>query len=124
MAEMIDPPVPARAIAGWTVMYPDPVDVRAGETVTLGDEDQEWPGWIWCTDARGRSGWAPTRYIERGDDGSGVMRRDYVARELALAAGDELLLHETLNGWYWATNAGGESGWVPASHVETAPSIG
>jgi hypothetical protein len=122
MAEIIDPPIPGRATAEWIVMYPDPVDVRAGETVTLGEEDQEWPGWVWCTDARGKSSWAPTQYVERGDGGGATMRQDYVARELALAVGDEVLLHKLLNGWYWATNARGESGWIPASHVETAPS--
>jgi hypothetical protein len=30
--------------------YPDPIRLRAGETIALGREDAGWPGRVWVTD--------------------------------------------------------------------------
>src|ERR671913_95674 len=41
--------VPARVIRDYSAQYPDPISVRAGETIHLGQRDTDYPGWIWAT---------------------------------------------------------------------------
>ena len=107
----------ARVIAAWQVTYSDPLTLRAGEEVTVGKHDTEWPGWVWCTNRAGKGGWVPEQYIE--EHGSeGAARYDYTAVELAVNVGDELLVGQRINGWVWCTNANGQSGWVPERNLE------
>ncbi len=108
----------ARVIADWQVKDSDPLILRAGEGVTLGQHDTEWPGWIWCINDAGKSGWVPEQYIE-AHGSEGVARYDYTAVELAVNVGDELLVGQRLKGWAWCTNASGQSGWVPERNLET-----
>jgi SH3 domain/Variant SH3 domain len=117
MTEPFRPGTAARASADYETMYSDPLTVSAGEELTLGRRDDEWPGWIWCVNRAGKGGWAPERYVEERGEGSGVARQDYTAAELPLRAGDTLTLHAEESGWYWATNAAGRSGWVPRTHI-------
>jgi uncharacterized protein YgiM (DUF1202 family) len=107
----------ARAVKDWEVMYSDPIAVRAGDEVTLGKRDTEWPGWVWCTNEAGKGGWVPERIVEAGRE-RGRILAGYSAVELAVRIGDALSLHGEESGWYWATNEAGQSGWVPASHIE------
>src|SRR5262245_44696492 len=108
----------AIVIATWTAMYADPIDVKAGETLVVGGDDPEWPGWLWCTDPRGKSGWTPIEFIQRSTDGrTGTIAFDFAARELSVQAGDRVTLLRLLAGWYWARDARGNEGWLPASHV-------
>jgi hypothetical protein len=97
-------------------MYTEPLSVRAGELVTVGEDDPEWPGWRWCTDARGKQGWVPEALIGDG----GVIDREYTARELDVAVGDEVEIVREIAGWIWCEKAAGGSGWIPASHVEAS----
>ena len=48
-----------RATADHQPSYPNPLVVSAGEEVAVGREDTEWVGWLWCTNAAGKSGWVP-----------------------------------------------------------------
>jgi variant SH3 domain-containing protein len=108
----------AVAIAAWRPMYPDPIDVRAGEAVTVGGTDPEWPGWVWCTDPRGKSGWTPIGILRPSPRaGTAVVSSDFTARELRVEPGEPLVLLQLESGWYRARGAAGE-GWLPASHVE------
>jgi hypothetical protein len=109
--------MPARVITAWEVKNPDPLDGQAGETLTVGEEDTEWPGWVWCTDTRGKSAWVPVEYIVPCG-ATGTLKCDYTAREMRVEVGDEVRLHKLESGWYWATGDSGESGWIPASHIE------
>jgi uncharacterized protein YgiM (DUF1202 family) len=118
MSKMIDPPQIGRVIKEWKVNYPDPIVVEAGELVTPGATDPEWPGWQWCTDRRGKSGWVPVDYFSLIDDKTGKMRFSYSAQELAVEIGDEIKLHQLESGWYLATTQTGNKGWVPARNVE------
>jgi hypothetical protein len=103
----------ARVITAWKIMYGDPISVRAGEVVSVGKDDPEWPGWRWCTDARGKQGWVPEAFIGDG----GAIDRDYTARELGVVAGDEVTVVREVAGWVWCEKDDGASGWIPASHV-------
>ena len=96
--------------------YPDPLLLRAGDEVAIGVKKSEWPGWIWVTDGRGKSGWVPEAYLNaRGSDGT--VLRDYDATELDVEKGEELVLYEEVAGWYWCTNKAGRSGWVPVENL-------
>jgi Variant SH3 domain/SH3 domain len=117
MTEPFRPGTTARASADYKTMHIDPITISAGEELTLGRRDDEWPGWIWCVTRDGKGGWAPERYVEVRGAGVGVARQDYTAVELPLHAGDTLTLHAEESGWYWATNAAGQSGWVPRTHI-------
>ena len=43
------------AIKSWQVHYSDPIRGTAGDRLTLGRRDDEFPGWVWATAADGRS---------------------------------------------------------------------
>jgi hypothetical protein len=116
----------ARVVTAYRTQYPDPIVFSAGEEIATGREEpwqehQDWL-WIWCTDARGKSGWVPSGYIERlgGNRGRGL--RDYSAVELDAEEGEQLAAEVEESGWLWCTNAAGRSGWIPLANVErTAP---
>ncbi len=106
-----------KVIQDYQAQYPDPIVMKKGENITLGRRDPEWPGWVWCTDIRGKSGWVPESYIE-GHGESDRALQDYSAIELTVRAGEELILSQLESGWYWATNQDDQSGWVPERLIE------
>jgi hypothetical protein len=44
---------------------------------------------------------------------------DYDTRELDADPGEPLTLHRELAQWWWAENAAGVQGWIPARVLET-----
>jgi SH3-like domain-containing protein len=103
----------ARVTTEWKIIYPEPLSVSAGEVVSVGKDDPDWPGWRWCTDARGKEGWVPERLISRGR----TIDRDYTARELPAQPGDEVEIVLEEAGWIWCRKDDGTSGWLPARAV-------
>jgi hypothetical protein len=102
-----------RIVQDYTAQYAAPIRVSAGEFVKVGRQDEEYPGWWWCVGANGKEGWVPGAILElHGNDG--VVLRDYDSTELDVRTGEEVLLHEQINGWSKVTNARGDSGWVPS----------
>lgn len=106
-----------RATRPWTVSYPDPLVVHAGERLTVGDADDGWPGWVWCASRSGKSGWAPLAWLAL-DGRSGVLLRDYNALELALSVGDVVRGLLTESGWLLAAAPDGREGWAPLECLE------
>ena len=51
----------ARVKSEYRVQYPDPIELVAGERVWVLSEDEEFPGWNWCTAGDGYEGWGPRR---------------------------------------------------------------
>ncbi len=94
--------------ADYRAKYRNPLAVSAGENVTPGIRDVDWPEFIWATDPRGRSGWIHQSCLE-----GSVALRDYDACELDANAGDSVRLIELLGGWWWAENEIAERGWLP-----------
>lgn len=116
MATRSDSRLTCHVIVAYQAAYPDPLVVRAGEELTVGEKDSEWEGWLWCTDAAGKSGWVPEGYVERrGARCTAIV--DYDGTELSVRVGEELLGGSEESGWIWCTNQAGQSGWVPAEHV-------
>ena len=106
-----------RVVGDYEAVYPDPIVMRAGETLSVGESDTEYASWVWCTGQGGKSGWVPEAYIEQSGD-VGVALRDYAATELSVRVGETLTIGVEESGWIWATNSRGGSGWVPAANVE------
>lgn len=104
-----------RVTEAYERAYPDPITVTAGEALTVGHEDSEYPGWIWCTNCAGKSGWMPLSCVDRS---AARAIYDYSAMELTAAEGDEIRVHKIENGWAWSTDAKGEQGWIPVANIE------
>ncbi len=115
-----DFPRPGRAIKSYRAAYADPVEARRGDVLRLAHEDREYPGWIWCADPAGRSGWFPVAWLERDASGRAFAARDYSARELSIAPGDLLTALVLESGWLWCERPGSPAGWIPAHAWEPA----
>lgn len=109
----------AIVIRDFQAAYPDPLSVRAGDRLTPGKRDDEWQGWVWCTNIEGKGGWVPESWLTTVEGGA-VIRRDYTAAELTVTRGERLRVHATESGWHWASRADGQRGWVPATHIRLA----
>jgi hypothetical protein len=105
-----------RVILAHEPVHTDPLLVKAGEVLTVGRNDTQWPAWVWCTNSAGKSGWMPESYIDRTDN-RGVARRDYDATELSASIGEEVVVGYEESGWIWCTNHWEQSGWLPADNV-------
>ncbi|PST27345.1 hypothetical protein C7U60_01595 [Mesorhizobium plurifarium] len=95
--------------------YPDPIAVKAGDTVYLSGKADNWDGheWLWAIGPDRREGWVPGGIVG-GRDGNGTYAiRDYSAAELTCRKGEVLLIVEETHGWAWCRSAGGKQGWVP-----------
>ncbi|GHW46693.1 SH3 domain protein [Vibrio cholerae] len=47
-----------------TSEYPNPIYLKQGDEVQLGEMDDEFPNWIFITTDSGVQGWTPVQYIE------------------------------------------------------------
>jgi uncharacterized protein YgiM (DUF1202 family) len=108
-----------RVIADYQAPYADPIQVNAGDEVVIDPQKHtDIPGWVWCTDRDGKSGWVPKTYLEYSGK-VGTMRWDYNAIELTIHVGEKLTVHKAESDFYWVTNQKGLQGWVPIAHVES-----
>jgi len=106
-----------RVVEPYAAIYPDPLRASKGEPLDLGKRDDEYPGWIWCTDSRGKSGWTPEAYLEvRGD--RAILLRDYDARELTVNEGDMLIVEDEEAHWLFCVTKSGKRGWIARRNTE------
>jgi len=105
-----------RVVADYTVSYPDPLVVRAGDLLNVGNEDADFPGWVWCEDRNGKGGWVPDDCIELGGERARA-RYDYAATELAATVGEELVVTKEKGGWALCINESGQRGWLPLANL-------
>ncbi len=106
-----------RVIEDYESPYTDPLIITKGETLTIGEKESEWLGWIWCTNKFGESRWVPEKYLEI-DRNMCKLLQDYNATELTITVGEELIIEKEEAEWFWVTNQQGKSGWVPIKHVK------
>jgi len=79
----------AKIIREYMPEYPDPIEVVAGERVSVGNEDAEFPGWVWCRSSDGREGWVPAELLS-SEGSDAIILENYSARELAVHLSVEL----------------------------------
>ncbi len=107
----------ARVIAAHRAPERPAIRVSAGDAVTLGERDGDWPQFVWTTLAQGLGGWIPAALFDR-DTGMATALGDYDTRELDTTLGEIVILHHEQEQWWWAENARGDSGWIPARAIE------
>lgn len=87
-----------------------------GETILRERPDPGQPGWWWCTDKRGKSGWVHESFFEE-DDFRFIGLAGYSALELNASAGDVVDVIERAS-WAWCMNDAGEQSWLPLMHLQ------
>ena len=107
-----------RVIREYTPQYPNPLSVLAGESVSVGREDDEFPGWKWCRAANGSEGWIPVKLLSDASATETAVLCDYSSRELAVQPGEEVTVEDSRQEWLLVRSTRGERGWIPASHAE------
>ena len=107
-----------RVIIDYQAPFPNPIQVNRGDMVTLDlRKKTNIPGWVWCFDESGRSGWVPDTYLEiQGTTGKLIC--NYDATELTVGVGEILTVHKEESEFYWVTSRNRQRGRIPVSHVE------
>jgi hypothetical protein len=102
--------------ADYSAAFAAPLAAAAGDVVSMGRLDADYPGWVWCRSAAGMAGWTPVAYLDsRGD--LATLKCDYNAAELTVKAGAWLTVLEEESGWALCSTAAGEQGWVPLANL-------
>lgn len=108
----------ARVVKVYEASDPNPLVMKTGEELRVGERDTTWPAFVRCRNDAGNEGWVPERFLEREGD-VGLARVDYSAVELTVSVGEILSLEQEVGGWFWARTETGDRGWIPAEHVQT-----
>lgn len=101
------------ANADYTVVDRTPLTLAAGETVSLGNEDKAWEGWVWATTAEGRGTYLPVSFLEETAPGQARLKEPFAAIDLSVKKGDPVTCLRELSGWFWCRDAAGNEGWLP-----------
>ncbi|WP_172299287.1 SH3 domain-containing protein [Pseudoruegeria sp. HB172150] len=104
-----------RVARPWKQSYDPALRLRAGETVTVGAGDDEFPGWTWCENADGLGGWVPAEVLSTTEPGPGQALHAFDTCELTVSPGDELDIQARQLGWALCRSSDGTTGWVPLS---------
>ena len=89
------------------------IRVAAGERVSLGERDTDWPQFVWTVLTNGLGGWIPADVFD-APHGTAHAQHDYDTQELDADSGDRLRLHREHADWWWAEQPDGTQGWIPA----------
>ena len=92
----------------------DILTARQGDVFQFERRPTEWPGWLWCINGDGVSGWAPESWVEITGDTCRFIR-DYDSTELFVEIGERVTIELEESGWVWVRKDSGAFGWIPAS---------
>ena len=95
----------------------NPLILSKGDIVKTGNEDKEFPGWIWCTTSDNNSGWISQTYLEINKN-SAVLKKDYNATELNVDIGQILKVFFEDTDWAWCEAEDSLKGWVPVNKIK------
>jgi uncharacterized protein YgiM (DUF1202 family) len=97
-----------------------PLTLAAGDVVTVGQRDEEWPAFVFVTGAHG-SGWVPSRHLS-AEASQATVITPYDTTELPTSVGDvlEVVVRDDESGWLWCRSADGREGWVPSCTLRPA----
>ncbi len=107
----------ARVAAAHRAPERPAIRVTIGDRVTLGERDTDWPQFVWAMLASGLGGWIPAAMFD-AERGPARALDDYDTRELDAGEGELLVLHHETASWWWAQDARGRTGWIPARNIE------
>ncbi|WP_264523253.1 SH3 domain-containing protein [Flavobacterium sp. N502536] len=100
----------------YKTQYENPIILKTGETVKLGEEEKEekWKGWIWAENEVNK-GWVPLQILEISlDKKEAKVLEYYTAKELNVDKDDEIVKIKSLNGWTWVRKiVNNAEGWIP-----------
>lgn len=97
-----------------------PIELKAGDEVTVGPVDRAWPGWVWAIDGNGRTGYVPEEILEPLGEGRFAAMEAFDPTVLTLKRGDELESLRQIHGWHWCRHADGHEGWVAGYLLQPA----
>jgi len=117
---MHDVPRRVRVVRPHVTSDPDPMRFAAGDALSVGHHDQQWPSYVWCTDRSGHAGWVPHFFLEMTGAHEATALRGYDATELTVATDELLDVLEEAGGWLRCRTSSSQVGWVPADNVEPA----
>lgn len=107
--------------------YPNPITLKIGEKVIIGEEHEpvegeDWENWVYCIkEDNSNAGWVPKQIIDYKKE---VILRDYSAKELTIAEGAIVESLEEMNGWLLSKDKStGEIGWIPLENIKLISSI-
>jgi hypothetical protein len=105
-------------IVDHNASYADPLTITKGEPLTFVKKDEEFLGWIWCTNKAGKAGWIPVECFlsEHGD--IGIALTDFDTVELTVVKGDIVPATRVVHGWAWCRSRNRKEGWLPIAKMQ------
>lgn len=103
-------------IVAYEACYENPIELRAGDLLTLTGKRDNWEGhvWLWAKSSRdGREGWVPDNLIVAITSDKATIRSDYSAKELSCQKGQLVTRLDATHGWTLCQAGNGKLGWVP-----------
>ena len=97
--------------------FPNPLLLKKGDRLIVGDKKTNFIGWLWCTAPDGNSGWIPENFIDKENNGC-LMNVDYDATEMTVMDGEKLTILSEESEWGWCLNSKNQKGWVPLENVK------
>src|SRR6201987_3515534 len=97
-------PRETRIIREYRIQYTDPLYVVSGERVSVGREDNEFPGWKWCRASSGREGWVHVDFLADSAAGKPAVICNSSSRELAAQTGEKVTVEEARHEWLLIRN--------------------
>ena len=87
------------------------------DKISVGKEDNEMPGWLWCTNSTGLEAWIPNTHIDI-DGKIAIFNQPYNSVELNAKPGEVVqYLGESL-GWTECLSKEWRYGWIPTPKLE------
>lgn len=102
--------------------YPNPIRLEEGDVVKMIESyagPENWENWMFCHEEKyNRKGGVPEQIIRKDMNRTGIIIKQYTAKELNVSIGERLIGLEELNGWVWCEGRDGEKGWVPKENLQ------
>jgi len=112
-----------RSTSAYQPKYADPIHFEAGEMITLGGRDSEYPEFLWAKDEHGREGWVHQSKFLVTSDKKAVTTAQYNAIELSIRAGELVSAEEALGDWSWCRSSDDRTGWLPNHILERVTDV-
>jgi hypothetical protein len=103
---------PFIANADYEEQDTDPLALRPGDEVRVGQADRAWPGWVWAVGGDGCDGYVPEEILRPVGGGLYTATETFDPTVLTIRRGDRLESLRQIHGWHWCRNQSGGEGWV------------